>query len=160
MRRCSRPTPKTVIYELPLSCGGVTHRRTVGSRSCCSRERDFRDINLTAEPPLFAAFIVRWVAPTSLSCTEIIFAAWVGVTSAPNQCRRTRLAATVGLGQVRRNTPQVTCSYTWSTRSPGVQPECSPPCKIQGQLVKEVTLSPSGAQCFRRRVSFQPFTEC
>jgi hypothetical protein len=48
-----------------LTTGGVTRRRTVWRPSCCSRERDFRDINLTAEPPLFAAFIVRWVAPTS-----------------------------------------------------------------------------------------------
>ena len=87
--------PRGVVsdYELepPFARGGVTRRRTVGRRSCCSRERDFRDINLTAEPPLFAAFIVRWVAPTSWSCAEIILDAWKGVTQAPKkQIRSTR----------------------------------------------------------------------
>ncbi len=71
----------------------VTHRRTVGRRSCCSRERDFRDINLTAEPPLFAAFIVRWVAPTPWSCAEIIFDAWKGVTHAPPSLSNERLGS-------------------------------------------------------------------
>jgi len=67
LRRCCPLRRAVSDYELesPFARGGVTHRRTVGRRSCCSRERDFRDINLTAEPPLFAAFIVRWVAPTS-----------------------------------------------------------------------------------------------
>jgi len=67
--RAAVKMPAALNRMLPAR-GGVTRRRTVWRPSCCSRERDFRDINLTAEPPLFAAFIVRWVAPTSCTCAN------------------------------------------------------------------------------------------